>query len=86
MGGSGKDVEILALRNPLLVPRRQVGEPAFTDTDRAVPAGVQSGARARPERVAMFRVRPKGSDSAPYSGGSVFLNNGSHGPEKEAPA
>ncbi|MFI6080655.1 transposase [Streptomyces sp. NPDC051217] len=31
-----KDIEILALRHQLLVLQRHVGEPAFTDTDRAI--------------------------------------------------
>ena len=35
-----KDVEILALRHQLLVLQRQVGRPTFTDTDRAVLAGL----------------------------------------------
>ena len=35
-----KDIEILALRHQLLVLQRQVGKPAFTDTDRAVLAGL----------------------------------------------
>jgi putative transposase len=35
-----KDIEILALRHQLLVLHRQVGKPAFTDTDRAILAGL----------------------------------------------
>ncbi|MFC6059801.1 integrase, partial [Streptomyces pratens] len=35
-----KDIEILALRHQLLVLQRQVGKPVFTDTDRAVLAGL----------------------------------------------
>ncbi|GHB67347.1 hypothetical protein GCM10010377_67800 [Streptomyces viridiviolaceus] len=40
MSDREKDVEILALRHQLLVLQRQVGRPAFTDTDRAVLAGL----------------------------------------------
>jgi putative transposase len=36
-----KDIEILALRHQLLVLQRQVGKPAFTDTDHAVLAGLR---------------------------------------------
>lgn len=35
-----KEVGILALRHQLLVLQRQVGRPAFTDTDRAILAGL----------------------------------------------
>ncbi|MFG2656974.1 hypothetical protein [Streptomyces sp. NPDC048425] len=35
-----KDIEILALRHQLLILQRQVGKPAFTDTDRALLAGL----------------------------------------------
>lgn len=40
MSDRDKDVEILALRHQLLVLQRQVGKPTFTDTDRAVLAGL----------------------------------------------
>ncbi|SCE43587.1 hypothetical protein GA0115240_161227 [Streptomyces sp. DvalAA-14] len=40
MSNRDKDIEILALRHQLLVLQRQVGKPAFTDTDRAIPAGL----------------------------------------------
>jgi hypothetical protein len=40
MSDREKDVEILALRHQLLVLQRQVGRPAFTDTDHAVLAGL----------------------------------------------
>jgi hypothetical protein len=40
MGDREKDIEILALRHQLLVLQRQVDKPAFTDTDRAVLAGL----------------------------------------------
>ncbi|WP_328541993.1 CoA transferase [Streptomyces sp. NBC_00371] len=38
-GERDKDIEILALRHQLLVLQRQVGRPAFTDTDRALLSG-----------------------------------------------
>ncbi|MFE2733933.1 hypothetical protein [Streptomyces sp. NPDC059349] len=37
MSERDKDIEILALRHQLLVLQRQVGRPAFTDTDRPWP-------------------------------------------------
>ncbi|MFD4556592.1 integrase core domain-containing protein [Streptomyces sp. NPDC058469] len=40
MSDRDKDIEILALRHQLLVLQRQVGKPAFTDTDRALLAGL----------------------------------------------
>src|SRR5258706_2650495 len=40
MSERDKDIEILALRHRLLVLRRQVGKPVFTDTDRVVLAGL----------------------------------------------
>ena len=40
MGDRDKDIEILALRHQLLVLQRKVGKPTFTDTDRAVLAGL----------------------------------------------
>ncbi|MFF4796597.1 hypothetical protein ACFY2M_44970 [Streptomyces sp. NPDC001276] len=40
MSDRDKDIEILALRHQLLVLQRQVGQPRFTDTDRAVLAGL----------------------------------------------
>ena len=40
MSDRDKDIEILALRHQLLVLQRQVGKPAFTDTDRVVLAGL----------------------------------------------
>src|ERR1700682_591917 len=40
MSERDKDIEILALRHQLLVLRRQVGKPVFTDTDRALLAGL----------------------------------------------
>jgi transposase InsO family protein len=40
MSDRDKDIEILALRHQLLVLQRQVGTPAFTDTDRLVLAGL----------------------------------------------
>ncbi|MFB7200339.1 integrase [Streptomyces sp. NPDC056240] len=40
MSDRDKDIEILALRHQLLVLQRQIGKPTFTDTDRAVLAGL----------------------------------------------
>jgi hypothetical protein len=40
MSDRDHDIEILALRHQLLVLQRQVGTPAFTDTDRVVLAGL----------------------------------------------
>src|ERR1017187_10618208 len=40
MSNQGKDIEILALRHQLIVLQRQVGKPAFTQTDRMVLAGL----------------------------------------------
>jgi hypothetical protein len=42
MSDHDKDIEILALRHQLPVLQRQVGKPAFTDTDRVVLAGLRS--------------------------------------------
>jgi putative transposase len=46
MSARDKDIEILALRQQLLVLQRQVGKPAFTDTDRAIDAGLTATASA----------------------------------------
>lgn len=40
MSDREKDIEILALRHQLLVLQRQVGKPAFTNTDRAILVGL----------------------------------------------
>ncbi|MFG2580330.1 hypothetical protein [Streptomyces malaysiensis] len=40
MSNRDKDIEILVLRHQLLVLQRQVGKPAFNDSDRAVLAGL----------------------------------------------
>ncbi|GGO97127.1 hypothetical protein GCM10012280_58190 [Wenjunlia tyrosinilytica] len=40
MSDRDEEIEILALRHQLLVLQRQVGKPAFTDTDRAILAGL----------------------------------------------
>ncbi|MGW6137344.1 integrase core domain-containing protein [Streptomyces sp. NPDC055140] len=40
MSDRDKDIEILTLRHQLLVLQRQVGKPAFTDTDRALLASL----------------------------------------------
>ncbi|MGW9032240.1 integrase, partial [Streptomyces sp. NPDC055722] len=53
-----KDVEILALRQQLLVLQRQVGRPAFTDTDRAVLAGLLHHLPGEKLRHLLLLVRP----------------------------
>ncbi|WUH89846.1 integrase core domain-containing protein [Streptomyces sp. NBC_00433] len=40
MSDRDKDIEILALRHQLMVLQRQFGRPAFTETDRAILAGL----------------------------------------------
>ncbi|MBP2067530.1 transposase [Streptomyces iranensis] len=40
MSDKEKDIEILVLRHQLLVLQRQVGKPSFTDSDRAILAGL----------------------------------------------
>ncbi|KUL43869.1 hypothetical protein ADL28_42115 [Streptomyces violaceusniger] len=40
MSNRDKDVEILVLRHQLLVLQRQAGKPTFTDSDRAILAGL----------------------------------------------
>ncbi|MFB7224278.1 integrase core domain-containing protein [Streptomyces sp. NPDC056227] len=54
-----KDVEILALRHQLLVLQRQVGRPAFTDTDRAVLAGLLHHLPREKLRHLLLLVRPE---------------------------
>jgi putative transposase len=51
-------VEILALRHQLLVLQRQVGKPAFTDTDRAVLAGLLHHLPIRKLRHLLLLVCP----------------------------
>ncbi|GAA1122678.1 integrase core domain-containing protein [Streptomyces javensis] len=54
----GKDIEILALRHQLLVLQRQVGKPVFTDTDRAVLAGLLHHLPIDKLRQLLLLVRP----------------------------
>ncbi|MFF4828066.1 integrase core domain-containing protein [Streptomyces sp. NPDC001312] len=53
-----KDIEILALRHQLLVLQRQVGKPVFTDTDRAVLAGLLHHLPIDKLRQLLLLVRP----------------------------
>jgi putative transposase len=53
-----KDIEILALRHQLLVLQRQVGKPAFTDTDRVVLAGLLHRLPRRRLYQLLLLVRP----------------------------
>ncbi|MEU1628491.1 integrase [Streptomyces sp. NPDC020096] len=58
MSGREKDIEILALRHQLLVLQRQVGKPRFTDTDRAVLAGLLHHLPMDKLRHLLLVVRP----------------------------
>ncbi|MFF1568177.1 integrase, partial [Streptomyces sp. NPDC058293] len=58
MSERDKDIEILALRHQLLVLQRQVGKPAFTDTDRAVLAGLLHHLPMGRLRHLLLLVRP----------------------------
>ena len=58
MADREKDIEILALRHQLLVLRRQVGKPAFTQADRAFLAGLLHGLPTSRLRRLMLLVRP----------------------------
>ncbi|MFE5587144.1 integrase core domain-containing protein [Kitasatospora sp. NPDC056531] len=58
MGSREKDIEILALRHQLLVLQRQVGKPRFTDTDRAVLAGLLHHVPMGKLRHLLLLVRP----------------------------
>lgn len=58
MSGHEKDIEILALRHQLLVLQRQVGEPTFTATDRAVLAGLLHRLPADKLRHLLLLVQP----------------------------
>ncbi|MFD8933230.1 integrase core domain-containing protein [Streptomyces mirabilis] len=58
MSDREKDVEILALRHQLLVLQRQVGKPTFTDTDRAVLAGLLHHLPMDKLRHLLLLVRP----------------------------
>ncbi|MFD8212667.1 hypothetical protein ACFV2U_02750 [Streptomyces sp. NPDC059697] len=58
MSDREKDIEILALRHQLLVLQRQVGKPAFTDTDRAILAGLLHHLPMDKLRRFLLLVRP----------------------------
>jgi transposase InsO family protein len=58
MGDRDKDMEILALRHQLLVLQRQVGKPTFTDTNRAVLAGLLHHVPIDKLRHLLLLVRP----------------------------
>jgi putative transposase len=53
-----KDIEIFALRHQLLVLQRQVGEPSFTETDRAILAGLLHHLPMDKLRNLLLLVRP----------------------------
>ncbi|WP_351232390.1 integrase core domain-containing protein [Streptomyces sp. NPDC002133] len=58
MSDRNKDIEILALRHQLRVLQRQVGKPAFTDTDRAILAGLLHHLPKDKLRRLLLLVRP----------------------------
>jgi transposase InsO family protein len=58
MSDRDKDLEILALRHQLLVLQRQVGKPAFTDTDRLILAGLLHHLPREKLRRLVLLVRP----------------------------
>jgi hypothetical protein len=58
MSDREKDIEILALRHQLLVLQRQVGKPAFIDTDRAVLAGLLHHLPMNTLRHLLLLIRP----------------------------
>ncbi|MFB6780988.1 integrase core domain-containing protein [Streptomyces sp. NPDC056352] len=58
MSERDKDIEILTLRHQLLVLQRQVGKPAFTDTDRALLAGLLHRLPVNKLRRLLLLVRP----------------------------
>ncbi|GAA3834094.1 hypothetical protein GCM10022206_85350 [Streptomyces chiangmaiensis] len=58
MSDRDKDIEILALRHQLLVLQHQVGKPRFTDTDRAVLAGLLHHLPMDKLRHLLLLVRP----------------------------
>jgi hypothetical protein len=58
MSDQDKDIEILALRHQLLILQRQTGKPAFTDTDRAVPAGLLHHLPKDKLRHLLLLIRP----------------------------
>ncbi|MBO3682258.1 integrase core domain-containing protein [Streptomyces sp. NEAU-YJ-81] len=59
MSDRDKDIEILVLRHQLLVLQRQVGKPAFTDSDRAVLAGLLHHLPKDRLRHLLLLVRPE---------------------------
>ncbi|WP_198358138.1 integrase core domain-containing protein [Streptomyces fildesensis] len=59
MSDRDKDIEILALRHQLLILQRQVGKPAFTDTDRAILAGLLHHLPMGKLRQLLLLVRPE---------------------------
>jgi putative transposase len=59
MSDRDKDIEILALRHQLLVLQRQVSKPAFTDTDRAVLAGLLHHLPTNKLQHLLLLVRPE---------------------------
>lgn len=58
MGEQEKGIEILALRHQVIVLQRQVGKPAFTQTDRMVLAGLLHRLPAEKLRQLLLLVRP----------------------------
>jgi putative transposase len=59
MSDRNKDIEILALRHQLQVLQRQVGKPAFNDTDRAILAGLLHHLPMDKLRQPLLLVRPE---------------------------
>ncbi|MBB5156807.1 integrase [Saccharopolyspora phatthalungensis] len=58
MSDRDKDIEILALRHQLFVLQRQIGKPTFTDTDRAILAGLLHHLPMDKLRPLLLLVRP----------------------------
>ncbi|MFJ7949712.1 integrase core domain-containing protein [Streptomyces sp. NPDC096354] len=58
MSDRDKDIEILAPRHRFLVLQRQVGRPAFTDTDRAILGGLLHHLPMNKLRDLLLLVRP----------------------------
>ncbi|MFI6063414.1 integrase core domain-containing protein [Streptomyces sp. NPDC051286] len=58
MSDRDKDIEILALRHQLLVLQSQIAKPAFTDTDRAILAGLLHHLPREKLRHLLLLVRP----------------------------
>ena len=58
MSDQDKDIEIQALRHQLIVLQRQVGKPAFTQTDRMVLAGLLHYLPVGELRQLLLLVRP----------------------------